>query len=407
MFQAINKKILALFFLLLIIGVFLRLPDYFGHSSYAFNELGRDMKVIQGIAHGDFPMYGTRSSINDFHFGPIYYYLYFPVSFLFNFAPFSLAITSLVFSILTIILAFFISKMWWKNDYLSILLIFLMIFSTADIQFAKYGSNPNLIPFFTLLFFFGLNNLLNRHKYLLNVFIMSVSFAIATQLHAVCLVCLPIILFVLIITKKIKLNLKAILIFIFTNLVLYSPYLFYELTNNFYNLKQLLLVAGGTEYSVSIFSRLVYYIGFWLSPIISTNSFFDAPALIGNNFIYLIIILMLFFSPAIHLDKKIKFSKTKAILFDQNLKYIFKLWLLVPSIVLLLPIGNIVALHPYYFFILSPLAFFIYSLAIYRLWGRGFCITASYLLLFFLVLQATQLFYYQKIFIDNPLWGIK
>lgn len=395
----INKKILLFLLIIFIaIGILLRLPSKDGRSAYAHSELFRDMEVIKNISYGDFPLYGTRSSLNNFHFGPIYYYLYFPIAYLFHFAPYSLAVTSLIFSILTILLSFFISRNWWKNDFLSLLLVFIMTFSMADIQFAKYGSNPNLVPFFILLFFYSLKNLSDNYRPILNTFILAISFGVATQLHAVPLICLPIIILISIVLKKI--NFTEIIIFLFCNLILYFPYLLYEVTNSFYNLRQFILIVPNTEYSAGVISRFSSFLGFLISPLISTNIFFDAPYLIGKWFIYLIVSMMLLISPTLHIDKKF-FTKSKLfITSNRNLKTIFKLWFTVPALVLIIPIGSIIALHPYYFFILSPFLFFVYALGVYKIFEKGFYITASYLIFFFFILQMVQYLYYQKNFIN-------
>jgi len=396
----IDKKILWLLFILIIIAVWLRLPGKEGHSAYAYHELPRDLAVIKNISIGDFPLYGTRSSLNDFHFGPIYYYLYFPLAAIFHFAPYSLALTSLFFSILTILLGFFVVKKWWGNYWLALLFVFLMTFSLADVQFAKYGSNPNPIPFFVLLFFYSLKNLYDNRRPILNTFILAVSFGVATQLHAVPLICLPIILFVSLILKKIKVNFLETVIFIFTNLVLYFPYLFFEITHNFYNFRQLVSNTQVTTYSAGIVERLIYFLGFLISPFISTNIFFDAPYLIGHRLVYLIIAFLLFVWATLRLDKKFSFKTELSATHDNNLKTIFKLWLIIPSLVLIIPLDSVTALNPYYFFILSPWLFIILALGIYKIFARGFRITAIYLLFFFLVLQLVQYGYYQKIFVS-------
>lgn len=383
---------------MLTIGVWLRLPSKEGYSAYAYQELSRDLSVIKNIANGNFPLHGPQSSLNNFHFGPIYYYLYFPLAYIFCFTPYSLAVTSLFFSILTILLGFFIIKSWGKNNWLAILFVFIMTFSMGDIQFAKYGSNPNIIPFFAILFFYSLKNLYDNHEPLLNTFILSISFGVATQLHIVPLICLSIILIISIITKKIKIKTKNLSIFILTNLILYFPYILYEATNNFYDLKQLIVFTQGTGYSASFFSRLGDFVGFLISPVISTNNFFNVPILIGTPFICLIVALMLLISPAMHLDKKLSIKEKSYPKIESNLKIILKLWFVVPAIVLLMPINNIVTLHPYYFFMLSPLLFFVYTILIYKLFLKGWRVTAAYLLFLFLVLQLVQYVYYQKFF---------
>ncbi|PIR97342.1 MAG: hypothetical protein COT91_01865 [Candidatus Doudnabacteria bacterium CG10_big_fil_rev_8_21_14_0_10_41_10] len=98
-------------------------------------------------------------------------------------------------------------------------------------------------------------------------------FAVAVQLHAVPLVCLPIILFDVFLIQRPKINWRYFAVFILTALVLLSPYLYYEISRHFINAKSLLNIASGSGSPTGFMSRVASYFGFWLAPILSIYPF--------------------------------------------------------------------------------------------------------------------------------------
>jgi 4-amino-4-deoxy-L-arabinose transferase-like glycosyltransferase len=396
--MSLEKFKIFLFFLIVLIATILGLPEHDGKSTYAYWETVRDLSVVQNLSAGHIIFLGPISSLGNFHFPPAYYYIVYPFAIILKFAPYSLAIASLFFSLATIILTFIVIKKWFKNDFLAFLVIFLMSISTLTIQLEKYGSNPNFIPFFGLLFFYSLQQLIETPYKLKYVTLLAVSFSIATQLHAVPMLVLPIILTVSILQKHLKVNLKTGIIFVLLTILIYSPYLFYELTHNFQNARYLLSIANSGNNLEMIATHWVQYLGFWISPFVSLHSFFDISSVLGNKFYY-ILISSLFFVPFIlnfNLKNKKYILNQSRIIFSDSLKITFRYWFLVPTLVLLLPIGGTNNYQIYYFLIFSPLIFFLFGLGIFYLFKKGLHLMALYTLLVFLLFQFIQIILYNN-----------
>jgi len=209
---------------------------------------------------------------------------------------------------------------------------------------------------------------------------------------------LPLMLLSVIVFKKLKLSVKLWLLFVVICLALNSPYLYYEFTNNFSNIRALFLLAGGDNIYLPISTRLVEYFGFWLSPAILVNPMFDIVDIIGYKFVAALGILCL---PIIYfLRFDIKNPKTLSWNLNltpiHNLRFVLWLWFLVPSIVLLLPMGSTFGLRLYYFFTLCPLIFFIYGLGWLKLLQKQYIRTAYYLAAVFFLLQAFQIIVFYK-----------
>ncbi len=390
------KKIAFAF--IFILALILGLPYSDGRSSYAYWELIRDMSVVKSLFLGHLVFLGPVSSLGNFYFPPAYYYLAYPFARLLNFAPFSLAVASLFFTLATLVLSFFVIKKWWRSDLLAFTTIFFMAVSILNIQLEKYGSNPNFIPFFSLLFFYALQQLMEQPANWRFVALLATSFAIITQLHAVPMVAMPVILLLILINKKIKIKIKSAGLFIAITILLYSPYLFYELTHKFSNFHGLFYIARGHNTGSQILFHFIQYFGFWISPWLSIHTFFDIASLLGTKFYVLFSCALLGIIPVLHFNLK----HPNYILDEQSLsvlpsvKTVISYWLVVPSLILLLPIGATNNFQIYYFFIFSPLIFFLMALGLVALLNKGLHLLSSYLVLVFIIFQIVQIYLYNQ-----------
>lgn len=382
--------------IIFLIALVLGLPYSDGRSAYAYWELVRDLNATQSLHLGKIIFLGPISSLGGFHFPPAYYYVVYPFARVFNFAPYSLAVASLFFSLATMALVFFVVKKWWNNNFLAFTTISLMAVSILNVQLNKYGSNPNFIPFFSLLFFYSLQQLIERPSDLKYTALLATAFSIVTQLHAVPMVAMPIILSALIIRKKLKLNLLSTLVFIFISSIAYSPYLFYEFTHNFENFRSLLVITGGHgDFSILMF-HYVQYVGFWLSPWVSLHTFFDVSSLLGFKF-YLLIAFTLFLVPLVlhyNLKNRRYYFARLHLNVPPSVKTVVSYWLLVPTVILFLPIGATNNYQIYYFLIFSPLIFILMALGLGYIFKQGLHLLAGLLILIFVVLQIIQIYLY-------------
>jgi len=384
--------------IILLIFIVLAFPDPRGRSLYAYNETLRDLGVTQSIAHGHLALLGPVSSLGNFHFGPAYYYLLYPFAKITNFALWSLPLASVFYGCLFILLIFFVVKKWWQNFEMAYLAAALAATSTLTVQFAKYASNPNFIPLFCLLFFYSLERLVGgTAKRYWQTFLLALSFGVAIQLHAVPLICLPVILIALFVSNRLKFSPAQWALFLAVILATNGMYIFYEITHNFENLKSLAHIGAGANIYAPFSEHFIQYLGFWVSSIISVNPFFNIPLILGIPFYtFFVMVLILFYAVFKYNHARLKPAAVKPQT-QPSVKLVIKYWLIVPSLILLLPLGALAGLRIYYFFILSPLVFILLALGLWRLLYRGYGILVYYLLVVYFIMQAGQMYVYYQL----------
>lgn len=377
------------FWLLLLLAVagLLRLPYSDGRSIFADSELFRILEVTRNITNSALLFDGTMSSFEIFHFGPVYIYLAYPFAALFKFAPYSLATASFVFSLATIVLSYLVVKKWWQNEFLAFTVAFLMSLSALEIQFAKFLINPSFIPFFTLLFFFALYEFLKKPERLMYSVVLAVSFSIATQLHAVTLLALPVIFIAIVFRERVRPRLTQILIFTALTAGLFWPFLMVQSQNSASNFGGLYEIWQN-QTSVQFFgSHVLSYIGFWLAPIIPVHLFFDPISILGQKFIYILAGLLLPLLPIVWYNHRNLSHPQEAPRTPREIKRMFFYWFLIPSLIFLFPVNINRDLQIYYFFIFTPLAFMLIGLALAQLYSQGWKLTFYYLICAFTILQ--------------------
>jgi hypothetical protein len=144
---------------------------------------------------GGLPLLGPKAGGTYLRLGPIFYYFQYVSGLVFGMdSPEKAAYPDLFFSILTIPLLFLFSRKFFSRNWsLAITAAYAVCFYA--IQYSRFAWNPNSLPFFNLLFFYALLNFFDtsekRKKFIWVVFI-GVSYAIASQLHYVCLFSFPI-----------------------------------------------------------------------------------------------------------------------------------------------------------------------------------------------------------------------
>lgn len=392
----LHKPILL--FGILLLSFLIGLPNGSGISTYALGELYRDLDVVREIDSGHLLLLGANSSLGSFHFGPAYYYLIYPFVKIGNFALSTLAFSSLFFSLATITLCFFVVKSWWRSDLLAYLVTSLMAFSIFTFQLVQYGSNPNLVPFFGLLFFYALKQFLDEGQRFYSTLLLGLSFGIATQLHAVPFVSLPVILLVFAVKYFRRLNWKLIAIFLFVTALTYIPYLYSEFTSGFVNTKALFEISTSQNNYAPLSYRLVDFMSFLLLPVLSLNSYFNVVTELSSMTFLIFAIALFFFAVIFFYNlRNRKFFSLPNLSFSKDLKNVLLLWGLIPSAVLLVPIGGIIALHYYYFLILYPLLFILLGIGLYKMLQNGLHLAVGYMGIGFLGLQFYQIYLYHQL----------
>ncbi len=396
-----DKRIFYSLILVLLCFCLLSIPFKDGSSSYVKHELYRDLAVAESIDSGKLVELGPVSSLGDFHFGPAYYYLIFPFVKLLDFQPYSLAVASAFFMFLTILGTFFFVKKWFGSELMALLAAGLMSFSILTFQIVKYGSNPNFIPFFSLMFFWAIRELMDNPKSINFTLLLAISSATVTQLHAVPLVVVPLVLIAALLTSNLrKIPLLNIVVFLFTVSVLYYPYLHHEFLTGFNNtlkLFQLTQSEGLPDRGNMYVTHIFQYIGFLMTSIVSMHNFFNSLDVGGKLFTLfaagMLLVIPIIFS--INLKHR-KFLVSENFNIDYQTKKLFLFWIGAPTLVYLLPWSGLNDFHYYYFFMLLPLIFITFSIGVFKLYKQGLHILSGYLFTAFFLLQVVQFVIYLR-----------
>jgi len=145
-----SKISLILLTLILLLSAYLRLYHISDYMTFLGDE-GRDVLVAKEILEGNFTLLGPRSSAGDFFMGPIYYYMITPFLFLFNYDPVGPAVMVAILSVFTTWLIFFVGKKWF-GETAGLIAAALYSVSPVVITYSHSSWNPDVLPFFALLF---------------------------------------------------------------------------------------------------------------------------------------------------------------------------------------------------------------------------------------------------------------
>ncbi len=375
---------------ILLLALLLRLPYADGRSSYAYQELIRDLGVVRSIDAGETVLSGPPSAHGEFHFGPMYYYILYPAAKLLDFAPYSLAISSLIASLLTIFLVYRLTLLWWNDRRVSLMAAGLLALSFLDIQFAKYASNPNFVPLFTVTLVYYLTTLSDRESGRWRALAAGFCLGAGMQLHAVPLLALPLLVLLAVVSRRDMITPWRAVSFIAGLSTALLPYALYEISTGFANLASLLAIGSGEPVG-TYYGIILDNVSFWISTVVSSHRFFSTILLMGPWLLPMAVLLAvpayLLFRRELHRMRRVRTPAAG----PKLPRLMIFAWLISFGGVLFLPITSVSYLRIYYFTGLIPLAYILLAAALTRLHDSGLRLTAIYLFLVYCALQIAQL----------------
>lgn len=215
--------------IVLLIAAFCRLFRISDYMEF-LGDQGRDVVIVADfLKNGNLFFIGPQTSIGNMYLGPFYYYLIAPALLLANFNPVGPAIFVALLSVATAYLIYFVSKKWF-NPTTAYIASFLYSISPVAIKYANFSWNPNIMPFFALLFIY----LMTEKRYLL----AALSFAMCLNSHYLALILLPLALVIWLkdySKKSIKPTVIAIIAFCLTLV----PQILFDLKHNGQNINAL------------------------------------------------------------------------------------------------------------------------------------------------------------------------
>ncbi len=231
--------------LLILIAFLLRIYNIDGFISYHQDQVRDLLYIKQHIASHTVPLLGPKASVGAFFLPPFWYYLMY-ATYLISPSPVAPASMTAIFSALTAGFIYVFGARFF-NKKIGILAGLLYATSHLSIEYSRFSWNPNPIPFFVIGTLYFLYAYYQEHK--VRDLILATLFAnLGIQLH---FEGAPLFLFILITIfflyrqhKQKLIIFYELLVVALLNILLLSPFLYYELTHQFENITGILTFSS-------------------------------------------------------------------------------------------------------------------------------------------------------------------
>ncbi|MBI4137326.1 glycosyltransferase family 39 protein [Candidatus Roizmanbacteria bacterium] len=253
-------------------AAFLRLYKIRDYMTFLGDE-GRDVLIVRRmLIEFDIPFIGPTASVGGFFLGPIYYYFMAPFLALFRLDPVGPAVMVALFGVATIFLLYRFGKELY-HPFVGIIAALLYTISPLVIAHSRSSWNPNVVPFFSLLYVYALYKAVTIQKKVW-FFVVGACVGIGIQLHYLFLFLIPVgVAYLLLYTRPLKKRISHYVFGLFGFFVFIMPFLGFEIKNGFPNFRTILRFLGtGEEVAYSqngfqivqhvlyrMFARLVFY----------------------------------------------------------------------------------------------------------------------------------------------------
>lgn len=243
---------------IILLAAYLRLLRVSEYMTFLGDE-GRDMLVIKKmIVDHTFTLLGPTASVGGFFLGPIYYYFMLPFVWAWNLDPTGAAFMVGLFGVATVYVVYLFGSRLFDR-WTGLVAALLYALSPVVIAYSRSSWNPNLVPFFSLMFLYCMYRAVAENRPAL-LFWMGVMFGVGLQLHYLFLFLAPVAVFWLLLYAPKKDWLKWYAVSLLGFVIGYGPFLAFELRHNFPNTQSIirfLLAGDGTGFSTQVFMRNV------------------------------------------------------------------------------------------------------------------------------------------------------
>lgn len=242
MIKLTSKKIaLVVFAAVLAGGIFFRAYHFASWLHFELDQ-SRDAMVIDLALEngpGELPLLGPKAAGTYLRLGPVFYYFQYVGGLLFGQTPQAYAYPTMIFSILTIpLLYLFLRRIF--DQWMSLGLAAISAASVFLIMYGRFAWNPNAIPFFVLLTFYALLRAVNSAEKRPGTWLIvcSAALALATQLHFLVFLSLPLLAVAFLLIKRPKINWKSWLGAAMVFLFIYTPVILNDIETGGANTKE-------------------------------------------------------------------------------------------------------------------------------------------------------------------------
>ncbi|HPT65880.1 MAG TPA: glycosyltransferase family 39 protein [Candidatus Woesebacteria bacterium] len=245
--------------LILLLASFLRLYRLSDYMEF-LGDQGRDVTIIKDfLKNGNLFFIGPQTSIGNMYLGPFFYYLIAPSLLLSAYNPVGPAVFIAILSVATVALIFFIGKKWFnlKTAYIA---SFLYAISPVVIKYSNFIWNPNVMPFFSLLFVYFFFESFRSKKFHYFIY-ASLAFVMVMNSHYLGLALLPftgyfwlysLIKFIRSKSSELKPFIKYTLLAALIFIISLTPQILFDIKHNGQNVKALLNFFTYRETTVNI-----------------------------------------------------------------------------------------------------------------------------------------------------------
>lgn len=250
-----RRALIVLTFIAAIIRLF-RLPELMVFRA----DQAIDAQAVLNMVRGDFTLLGPKASVGDFYNGPIVYYLLYPFFLLLGPGVMSGTLMQTLLSVATVPLVYYLGKRI-QNDAVGLFAAFLFAISPLHVEYARAIFNSYPAVFFSTLCLCLLITIRDTKQFLTKQLIalsllLGVFLGMMLQMHYfTAVIMLTALLYpVLHPPLRTRYYLIPLVVGIGTGL---SPYILFELTHNFLNIRGILAYAqagGGVWSPIPFFS---------------------------------------------------------------------------------------------------------------------------------------------------------
>jgi hypothetical protein len=209
-FNKKNLGKLAPLFLIIILGVFLRL---YRHADFLHFELdqARDSIIISDAylhGPGELPLLGPRAAGTMLRLGPLFYYLEYLSSLLFGNSPSGMDGIFVLFSILAIPACYLFLGNYFSSR-ISLFTTAIFSVSLFLVTYGKFAWNPNSLALFGFIFLGGLLLSFKKTKSPTYLYLLALGFSFGIQLHFLVFLAYPAVVFLFLLWKFFSQRSKA------------------------------------------------------------------------------------------------------------------------------------------------------------------------------------------------------
>ena len=250
------------FSVIILLGAFLRFYHFADWLHFELDQ-SRDAKVIDlAVKEGPaaLPLLGPKAAGSFLRLGPAFYYFKYLSALVFGNTPSGIATIIMIFGILAIP-AFYILIRRYFNKWTSLALLLLFSISLFMVMYSRFSWNPNPLPLFTIMTMYSLLRVVDRDEKKNGKWLLIGSFfaAIATQLHFLAFVSVPVIAVAFLIIKRPKIKIGYWLGAVGIILVMNLPVFINEVKTGGDNFKEFKKVVSGkteSESNKTIFAKV-------------------------------------------------------------------------------------------------------------------------------------------------------